>query len=215
METHAQLELDVSTTEGTTKKGASALVWDPHHSSQLAFALGGGVLMWDLRVKQHSVSIKSAHLSSTLSLDFNPNKPYMLASGGDDGKIKFWDLRFAQKPVLAMNAHSHWVYSVRYHPLHDQLVLSGSSDATLALWRVSSISSSPFVDLDELDLMDETAGEAAVADTLLRRIEEHDDTVYAARWATGGDAWKFASLSYDGRFAVNHVPSTEKYKILL
>ncbi|KAE9035362.1 hypothetical protein PR003_g7672 [Phytophthora rubi] len=214
VEAQEKLELDVSMLGGTTKRGASALAWDPHHASQLAFALGGSVRTWDLRAKRDSVSVEDAHPSATLSLDFNPNKPYAIASGGDDGKLKFWDLRNARKPVLSMNAHSHWVWSTRYHPQHDQLVLSGGSDATLALWRVSSISSSPLVELDERDLMDETAGGAAVADTLIRRVEEHEDAVYAARWATG-DAWMFASVSYDGRLAINHVPSTEKYKILL
>ncbi|KAF4140563.1 WD domain G-beta repeat domain-containing protein [Phytophthora infestans] len=215
VEAQDKLELDVSMLGGTTKKGASALAWDPHHASQLAFALGGSVRTWDLRAKQDNVSIEDAHPSATLSLDFNPNKPYALASGGDDGKLKFWDLRNARKPLLTMNAHSHWVWSTRYHPQHDQLVVSGGSDAALALWRVSSISSSPLVELDERDLMDETAGGAAVADTLIRRIEEHEDAVYAARWAAGGDAWMFVSVSYDGRLAVNYVPSTEKYKILL
>ncbi|KAG7391531.1 Protein tssc1 [Phytophthora pseudosyringae] len=215
VEAQDKLELDVSMLGGATKSGASALAWDPHHASQLAFALGGSVRTWDLRAKQDSVSVEDAHPSATLSIDFNPNKPYALASGGDDGKLKFWDLRYARKPLLALNAHSHWVWSTRYHPQHDQLVLSGGSDATLALWRVSSISSSPLVELDERDLMDETAGGAAVADTLIRRVEEHEDSVYAARWAAGGDAWMFVSMSFDGRLAVNHVPSTEKYKILL
>ncbi|RMX70454.1 hypothetical protein DD238_000437 [Peronospora effusa] len=215
VEAQDKLELDVSMLGGVTKKGATALAWDPHHASRLAFALGGSVRMWDLRAKQDSVSVEDAHPSATLSLDFNPNKPYALASGGDDGKLKFWDLRNAHNPLLTLNAHSHWVWSTRYHPQHDQLVLSGGSDATLALWRVSSISSSPLVELDERDLMDETAGGTTVMDTLIRRFEDHEDAVYAARWATGGDTWMFASVSYDGRLAINHVPSTEKYKILL
>jgi WD40 repeat protein len=215
LEPQDKLELDVSMLNTTTKRGASALAWDPHHASQLAFALGGSVRTWDLRAKQDSVRVEDAHPSAALSLDFNPNKPYTLATGGDDGKLKFWDLRHARTPLLAFGAHSHWVWSTQYHPQHDQLVLSGGSDATVALWRVSSISSSPLVELDERDLMDETAGGAAVADTLIRRVEEHEEAVYAARWAAGGDAWMFASVSYDGRLAVNHVPSTEKYKILL
>ncbi|RLN56260.1 hypothetical protein BBJ29_006838 [Phytophthora kernoviae] len=215
VEAQDKLELDVSLLGGTTQRRAGALVWDPHHSSQLAFALGGSIRTWDLRTKQENVSVEEAHPSATLSLDFNPNKPFAVASGGDDGKLKFWDLRYARKPLLTLGAHSHWVWSVRFHPQHDQLVLSGGSDATLALWRVSSISSAPLVELDERDLMDETAGGAAVADTLIRRVEEHEDAVYAARWAAGGDAWMFASVSYDGRLAINHVPSTEKYKILL
>ncbi|CEG48053.1 WD repeat protein TSSC1, WD repeat superfamily [Plasmopara halstedii] len=215
VEAQEKLELDVSMMGDTTKKGASALVWDPHHALQLTFALGRNVHTWDLRAKQERISVEDAHPTATLSLDFNPNKPHTLASGGDDGKLKFWDLRYAQKPLLVMNAHSHWVWSTKYHPQHDQLVLSGGSDSTLALWRVSSISSSPLVELDERDLMDETADGAAVADVLIRRVEEHEDAVYAARWTAGGDAWMFVSVSYDGRLAVNHVPSTEKYKILL
>ncbi|CAI5709672.1 unnamed protein product [Peronospora destructor] len=215
VEAQNKLELDVAMLGGVTKNKANALAWDPHHASRLAFALGGSVRVWDLRAKQDSVSVEDAHPSATLSLDFNPNKPYALAGGGDDGKLKFWDLRGAHKPLLTLNAHSHWVWSTRYHPQHDQLVLSGGSDATVALWRVSSISSSPLVELDERDFMDETAGGAAVTDTLIRRVEDHEDAVYAARWAAGGDTWMFASVSYDGRLAINHVPSTEKYKILL
>ena len=39
-------------------------------------------------------------------------------------------------------------------------------------------------------------------------------------WCAGvawsaADPWTFASLSYDGRIAVNHVPSAVKYKILI
>ncbi|RLN92552.1 hypothetical protein BBJ28_00007100 [Nothophytophthora sp. Chile5] len=216
VEAQDKLELDVSMLGGATQRGARALAWDPHHEAQLAFALGGSVRTWDLRAKGEAAGVEDAHPSAALALAFNPNKPFALASGGDDGKLKFWDLRYARKPVLALAAHSHWVWSVRYHPQHDQLLLSGGSDATLALWRVSSISSAPLVELDERDLMDETAaGGAAVADTLIRRVDEHEDAVYAASWAAGGDAWLFASVSYDGRLAVNHVPSTEKYKILL
>ncbi|KAI9915792.1 hypothetical protein PsorP6_008585 [Peronosclerospora sorghi] len=215
VEAQDKLELDVSTLEDTTKRGAKSLIWDPHHASRLSFAFGGTLRTWDLRAKHDSISVVDAHLSTILSLDFNPNKPHAVATGGDDGKIKFWDLRHACNPLLTLNAHSHWVCSTRFHPQHDQLVLSGSSDATSALWRVSSISSSPLVELDERDLLDKSAVGAAVADTLIRRVQDHEDTVYAARWAAGGDSWMFASVSCDGRLAINYVPSTEKYKILL
>lgn len=43
---------------------------------------------------------------------------------------------------------------------------------------------------------------------------EHEDSVYAAEWASG-DPWIFASLSYDGRFVMNRVPRDVKYSILL
>ena len=45
-------------------------------------------------------------------------------------------------------------------------------------------------------------------------FDEHEESVYSVAWSAC-DAWVFASLSYDGRVVINHVPSTEKYKILL
>lgn len=51
-------------------------------------------------------------------------------------------------------------------------------------------------------------------DSLLASYDEHEDSVYSAEWAAG-DPWTFASLSYDGRFVINRVPSDIKYSILL
>lgn len=207
-----KLELDLSM--ALLGSSVGALRWDPHHSNYISYTLGGCIQTWDVRAKSVAFSIDDAHLQTVLDVDYNPNKPFCLASGGDDGKMKFWDLRHARKPLLALSAHSHWVWSVRYNRFHDQLVLSSSSDSTLALWRVSSISSAPIVELDEQDFMSESAAGADVADTKIRAYDEHEDSVYAVAWGAS-DSWGFGSVSYDGRFCMNHVPSTEKYKILL
>ncbi|TMW56733.1 hypothetical protein Poli38472_006743 [Pythium oligandrum] len=191
-----------------------ALQWDPHHSQYLSFTQGSAIHTWDTRANSTAFTIDDAHALSVLDFDYNPNKPYTLVSGGEDGQMKFWDLRQAHKPLLSLTAHSHWLWSVRYNRFHDQLVLSSSSDATLALWRVSSISSAPIVELDEQDLMNEAAAGNDVVDTKIKSYEEHEDSVYAVAWGTS-DSWIFASASYDGRVVVNQVPSTEKYKILL
>ena len=44
--------------------------------------------------------------------------------------------------------------------------------------------------------------------------DDHEDSVYGAVWSAA-DPWTFASLSYDGRLALNTVPRAEKYRILL
>ena len=51
------------------------------------------------------------------------------------------------------------------------------------------------------------------ADDVLAKYAEHEDSVYAVTWSAA-DAWVFASLSYDGRLVINHVPSQEKLAIL-
>ena len=50
-------------------------------------------------------------------------------------------------------------------------------------------------------------------DEVIATYEEHEDSVYRAVWSVA-DAWVFASLSFDGRVVVNHVPSQEKFSIL-
>lgn len=50
-------------------------------------------------------------------------------------------------------------------------------------------------------------------DEVLAKFEEHEDSVYSVVWSSA-DAWVFASLSYDGRLVVNHVPAQEKFSIL-
>jgi WD40 repeat protein len=56
-------------------------------------------------------------------VDFNPNKPCMLVSAGNDRKVKFWDTRELSRPVKVLAGHSHWVSSAKYNPYHDQLVV--------------------------------------------------------------------------------------------
>ena len=42
---------------------------------------------------------------------------------------------------------------------------------------------------------------------------EHEDSVYTAEWSAA-DPWTFASLSYDGRLVLGHVPQQVKFSIL-
>lgn len=141
-------------------------------------------------------------------MDFNPNKPNVLLSSGDDYKMSFWDLRKPGQPLHTERAHSHWVTTASYNRFHDQLVLSSGTDCLVKLWRVASISSAP----PSLDLEEDT-GEAE-ADGLVKLFDEHEQSVFGAVWSAA-DAWIFASLSLDGNAAINHVPPAEKYKILL
>lgn len=162
-------------------------------------------------------------------VDYNPNKPFCLVSCGEDRLIKFWDLRSTQAPIKSIVGHDHWVNTVKYNRFHDQLLLSGSSDCMVHLWRVSSVSSAPLLEPEDDDIdgleanvngdgvgfaggINGSKGEAA--DIRVRTFDEHEESVYSLAWSAC-DAWVLTSLSYDGQVVLNHVPSTEKYKILL
>jgi hypothetical protein len=51
-------------------------------------------------------------------------------------------------------------------------------------------------------------------DGLITMYETHEDSVYCAEWSSA-DPWLFASVSFDGRFILNHVPRETKFSILL
>ena len=142
-------------------------------------------------------------------MDYNPNKPLTLITSGDDRKIKFWDLRNLKTPIKILQGHSHWIHQAKYNPFHDQLIISGGSDNIVNLWRIASCSSSPWLGNENNE---ETNNDPP--DIKVLTMDQHEDSVYGLAWSPA-DAWIYASLSYDGRVLLNHVPSTEKYKILL
>mmetsp|Transcript_13127 Transcript_13127/g.19354 ORF Transcript_13127/g.19354 Transcript_13127/m.19354 type:complete len:247 (+) Transcript_13127:198-938(+) len=197
--------------ETTTSKPrilAPRMAWDPHNPETLAVTAGEGVRLIDWRtdatVTSDSISqITRAHRYGVCDVDYNPNKPHVLATSGQDGLLKFWDLRQNSRPLLltARGGHSHYASRIKYNPFHDQLVLSCGTDGVENLWRASSISSAPLLDED---------GEQNVR--VVR--QEHGDAVTALSWGAA-DAWVYMSAAYDGKVRLNHVPSKEKYKILL
>jgi WD40 repeat protein len=190
------------------------LAWDPHHSDAFCVSAGREIRIIDWRadtsVPSGAVSFIKAHRYGVTDLDYNPNKPFVLASSGLDGLMKFWDLRQAKTPLLtARGGHTHYAWSVKYNPFHDQLVLSSGTDSVVNLWRASTISSAPLLTVED-------GGEASETSAPNVRVarHEHADSVYGITWGAT-DAWIYASVGYDGKVVICHVPSKEKYKILL
>jgi len=191
--------------------------WDPHNSYSVAVTVGSSINILDWRSNPSSIPtgtssrIPNAHRYGVTAVDYNPNKPNVLATAGHDGLLKFWDLRNAKKPLLvARGGHSHYAWRVQYNPFHDQLVLSTGTDAIVNMWRVSTISSAPMI-LGESTI---SSGRRSASTNVLVSRFEHNDSVYGMAWGAA-DAWIYTTAGYDGRVALHHVPSTEKYKILL
>jgi len=132
-----------------------------------------------------------------------------------------------QRPVLVTRGgHRHWTTCVSYNPFHDQLVLSGGTDSLVNLLRMSSISSAPLLTFDD-DHPNISATQLEGSLTKDPRHQhqpegpnirvsryEHMDSVTAIAWGAA-DAWIYISASFDGKVILNHVPTKEKYKILL
>lgn len=185
--------------------------WDPHHAHSIGVGCGETLATVDTRTMRTAHTISNAHQQRVRGLDYNPNKPYVVLSCGDDYAIKIWDLRKGDEPLFQQRAHAHWVTNACFNRFHDQLVLSAGTDCAVKLWRASAASSAPnYADPEDAEF---GAGEED-EDGLVKTFDEHEQSVFGVAWSAA-DAWIFASLSLDGKVVINHVPPAEKYKILL
>jgi len=117
---------------------------------RIATAQQNTLSWWDLRTFKMGAKVDQPHKSGIRDVDFNPNKPFILVTCGDDRLIKFWDSRKLTQPVKNLAGHTHWVWTVKYNRCHDQLLLSAGTDSLVNLWRVSSISSAPLLESEDL-----------------------------------------------------------------
>ncbi|KAJ1654262.1 hypothetical protein IWQ61_005779 [Dispira simplex] len=113
---------------------------------QFATAGQSGVQCWDPRLlTKPEIRIAECHEGEVRCMEFNPNRAYQLATGGDDCKVRLWDLRAPHRPLMSLADHTHWVWSLAYNKFHDQLLLTSSSDCLVNLQSIVSVSSASLV----------------------------------------------------------------------
>ncbi|ORX51811.1 WD40 repeat-like protein [Piromyces finnis] len=217
----------------------TAGVWSPHSNDIFVTTNNENVFTWDCRKDGVGMKIENAHEMLINDIDYNPNKPYFIATAGNDCNVKLWDIRLPKEPLKIISDHSHWVWNVKFNHYHDQLLITSSSDCQVNLQSAVSVSSSAkFLeeksiiitdeksDFDDKTSMDDSitynkyeqelfytgTGSSHPVDGIVSTYDQHEDSVYAITWSNS-DPWIFGSLSYDGRFVINIVPSEEKYKI--
>ncbi|RHY07380.1 hypothetical protein DYB25_004186 [Aphanomyces astaci] len=79
----------------------NAIAWDPHHRQQVSATVDESIVTWDVRSGKYVAfhrpvhvilgriahKVHQAHFQCTRDIDYNPKKPYYMASGGDDGLV--------------------------------------------------------------------------------------------------------------------------------
>ncbi len=78
---------------------------------------------------------------------------------------------------------------------------------------MTSLMTESGLDSERLGTSHRDPEDSSSQDKLVQRYEL-EDSVHQIEWSAS-DPWIFAGLSYNGTFFINHVPSKEKYKILL
>jgi WD40 repeat protein len=147
--------MDISSTFSSDNNSPSLrqlqnAVWNPHQPEIITVSdrtLSG----WDLRSGKSSFSRADTHKSTIRAVDYNPNKPYCVVTGGDDAMVNIWDVRQISQPMMVVEGHSHWIWSVAFNHLQDQLLLTSGSDTLVNLHNVVSVSSASYLDSSSED----------------------------------------------------------------
>ena len=69
--------------EGRTPAGGA---WDPNNPEAFAVAEGNALVVWDVRSMHAAQTVAGAHALQVRDVDYNPKRPHVLATAGDDGR---------------------------------------------------------------------------------------------------------------------------------
>eukprot|EP00596_Hydrurales_sp_CCMP1899_P008886 CAMPEP_0119034144 /NCGR_PEP_ID=MMETSP1177-20130426/1171_1 /TAXON_ID=2985 /ORGANISM="Ochromonas sp, Strain CCMP1899" /LENGTH=344 /DNA_ID=CAMNT_0006991389 /DNA_START=99 /DNA_END=1130 /DNA_ORIENTATION=+ len=181
----SSLRLDKSVGGGLNELTCGAASWHPSAPTTCAVGFGSTLHLVDTRKMVSTSEIPNAHKGAIRDIEYNPNKPSILVTAGEDRVVKLWDTRNLSCPVKTLIGHSHFVCCTKFNPFHDQLLLSGGSDNVLNLWRVASCSSAPWIGVDDTEGGGDTSDPP---DVKVRSIDQHEDSIYSIAWSPA-DAW--------------------------
>jgi WD40 repeat protein len=180
------------------------------NNKELAVGINKDVLLYDINSKERINTIKNVCESQILSCKFNHQISYLLTTSGTDPYIKTWDIRQTKFPINIFNNNQHWVWDIKYNNTYSKLLLASNSNSTV---RVLSYS---FNDYSFLYENNKENNYPITIPTVNKTYDyiAFDDSVYCSDWFIN-DPWLFASISGNGYFYVNQIPSEMKYKIML
>jgi WD40 repeat protein len=73
----------------TSRLKIKHIMCNPHNANEFAAGYGDGTVhIWDIRHNLRSLTFYQAHLGETMYLNWHPQIPNILLSGGQDCKIK-------------------------------------------------------------------------------------------------------------------------------
>jgi WD40 repeat protein len=186
---------------------------DFNPNSQYYIASGGDdcrANFWDLRQTSRPALHLQAHTHWIWSIRYNPFHDQLVLTSGSDARVAL---------VRAQSVASDPYGQIDMEDNDQSSTESGHEDTESkdeSPSNDSSLNKSRGADNDKAGLNFESAEEKKekkqASDGIIHVYQEHDDSVYAAEWAT--DPWIFASLGLESRFVISRVPKEEKFSIL-
>ena len=178
--------------------------------------LDGTIKFWDLRMhltsKENSLkptrllkSVCGGHSHWATRVSYNPFYDQLVVSGGSDGLANLWRISSCSSaPLLDFDGD-------------EDVIVNNSEDAGDENENKEVVVDDPAEEDQEQTKIEgkktSSSAKPSANDVRISRFE-CSDTSADVCWSAS-DPWMYATLSCDGAFVVHHVPSKEKYKILL
>lgn len=183
---------------------------DFNPNSQYYLASGGDdcrANFWDLRKTSNACVHLQTHTHWIWSIRYNPFHDQLVLSAGSDARVALMRVQSIASEPFGQLADDD-------EDDDDDIVDNSSAKDVDNINRQESNQEELANDSEVLDntSFTKTKSPKLLGDQVLNVYEEHDDSVYAAEWAT--DPWIFASLGYESRLVINKVPKSEKFNIL-
>mmetsp|Transcript_17275 Transcript_17275/g.21110 ORF Transcript_17275/g.21110 Transcript_17275/m.21110 type:complete len:579 (+) Transcript_17275:69-1805(+) len=171
--------------------------------------------------------LRGGHTHWTTKVKYNKFHDQLLLSGGTDGMVNLWRVSsISSAPLLDLGSTTDENHGNHRDNMNLMTSLSGFDDefeeqkARLGL-NDSVDYDDPVYGLGYNNQNLERSGDGGrlfedggnAPDTRVTKMEMRD-AVYDIDWSAA-DPWIYVSLGSDGNVVLNHVPSKEKYKILL
>jgi EARP and GARP complex-interacting protein 1 len=172
---------------------------------------------FDLRSAKRPILVgRGGHSHWVWNVQYNPFHDQLVLSTGTDSIVNLWRVStISSAPLLTLDDD----FGDNDDPYGgggggpDEM---GGSGANRGGGRYGGGATTSFSSSGPYDPDGPTSLESSSAPNLrVTRYDHGGDPVYASAWGSAADAWIYATVSYDGTVALNHVPSKEKYKILL
>lgn len=95
---------------------------------------------WDLRAGARTPTfIYKRHVMGVTTMQSNPNKEHMLATGSYDETIYFWDTRSMRAPINTFQTPGGGIWRLKWHPTNENRLLSASMHAGAFVLDINDI----------------------------------------------------------------------------
>lgn len=207
--------------------------WSKANRNQFAFTRDGDVFVVDSRSSNDTAKPIFSQASAFRDVAFSASEDgRYIVTASEDWLVKTWDLRKnGGAPAKCFAGHEGAVTKARFNPVYESIVMSSSLDGTVKLWRDSDLGRLPDDDDSERRRnkkvnIDENSGgginnnsegvsvELKAYGNLQTTTVGSFSPVVDACWSCN-DPWIMAAITLDGTVALDVVPRSEKYRILL